>query len=462
MSTSQSYEALTSTPQSYEALTSTGTETTATIGATNEVTVPTEAQTEYISAIKEVLKKNNCIYVTIDPPESIERIFKLLCLGVPSEPRNGVEFMYFGWYNEYIKKNIKQSTQYYKKAVNLDNTAAMCNLARRYKKKGKCSKMKALLEKAIALGNVIAMNDIAHYYEEQNEKDTALQYYEKAEALGDVHAMFNLGNYYQDSGDYDKMKQYYNKAIKLEYPPAMNNLGWHYENVENNNELARHWYMKAVKLGYSPSMVCLGSFFEEQLEDFEKARYWYLKAAELGNVNAFFYLGCYFEQIKDYEEAKKWYTKAADLDHTNAILNLGDLLCDIEKNVVAAKGQYIKALKLGDKRSISRIVFYYLDVSNDFSFFELTDLIPSEDIIKIVNNSIPQYYVFPRKYYGHFLSLNTSKCCCIVKIKRYIFWKTGIFPRKYDEKYFPIFVELCSVKEFPQDLLLSIAGHLFD
>jgi tetratricopeptide (TPR) repeat protein len=79
------------------------------------------------------------------------------------------------------------------------------------------SDIKKMIEKyylmAVELDNPAAMGDVAMFYEKIKEYDLAIKYYLMAIEWDEVYAIFNLADLYYTLHNYDLMKFYYSKAI---------------------------------------------------------------------------------------------------------------------------------------------------------------------------------------------------------------------------------------------------------
>ena len=117
------------------------------------------------------------------------------------------------------------------------------------------SKMKYYYKKAIKLNNSCAMYNLADYY--QNKKYINYKkmkyYYKMAIKFNDTDSMYSLAYYYgnQDKNkNYKKMKYYYKMAIKFNDFDSMNNLGIYYGEIEINYNKMKYYFNKTIYNNY--------------------------------------------------------------------------------------------------------------------------------------------------------------------------------------------------------------------
>lgn len=113
--------------------------------------------------------------------------------------------------------------------------------------------VKELVEKyylmSVELDNPAAMGDVAMFYEKLKKYDLAIKYYLMAIQWDEVYAIYNLADLYHLLHNYDLMKFYYSKAITehndLESMYAMAK----YFNSIHNMEECKSYYIMAAQHG---------------------------------------------------------------------------------------------------------------------------------------------------------------------------------------------------------------------
>ncbi|MCR4936922.1 MAG: toll/interleukin-1 receptor domain-containing protein, partial [Lachnospiraceae bacterium] len=214
-------------------------------------------------------------------------------------------------------------------------------------------------KKAAEGGNYAAMRNLAlNYLNNENNPKKAEEYYQMAVDAGDITSMDKMGDLYYDgklndgNPDYKLARQWYEKAADLGYSDAMYSLGkMYYDGKETGTadyKTARQWYEKAVDAGSSSAMNSMGygyergGFSEDGQPDYAKAVEWYELAAENGNSTAMNNLGILYSSegngITDYAKAEEWYLKGAAEGNNSSMNNLGNMysnekygMVDIEK-----------------------------------------------------------------------------------------------------------------------------------
>lgn len=204
----------------------------------------------------------------------------------------------------------------------------------------------------------------------------AIEYLKRAAELGNAEAQCELGLYYENKfllevyEDYDGAKRDYSEAVAyLEKAAEQGNaraqchLGdCYYYNCNGftpNYAKAIKWYRKAAEQGDMNAQRCLGHcyhFGEGIKEDRAEAVKWYRKAVEQGDAYAMFRIGsCYHRGgngiNKNYAEAVKWYCKAVEHGEKCAS-DIGDCYQEggygLNRNYTEARKWYRKALETGE------------------------------------------------------------------------------------------------------------------
>lgn len=236
-----------------------------------------------------------------------------------------------------------EALECYKKAGSLGNANALYKVGLFYREGRKgidknYGMAQEFYKKAIQLENVAAMNDLGSMYFngngiKQNYKE-AMSWYKIAASLDNDVAMSNLGNiYYYGYGvkkDYTKAISWYKKAADLDNANALNKLGRIYfygdgisKDVEKGNKLLQ----KAAELGNIDACGLLGTVYEgyygihtrnnewnEANNAWNEAVKWYKKAADLGDILAIRSVGYMYNLVGDYMESQKWLEKAEELE----------------------------------------------------------------------------------------------------------------------------------------------------
>ena len=180
-----------------------------------------------------------------------------------------ISFIFGNIYNDmgvyYEKKeNNTKMLEYYGKAIEYNNSFALCNLGRYYKNINDIPRMIHFYERAIEKGNKGAMYNLAQYYENIGNEAEMFRLIKMSADLNCSEAMNSLGVYYEKKMNYDKMFEYYLKAIRLKNNYAMCNLAKYYEKKNNCKEMLKYYEM-AVKYKNINSMIILGEYYEKKL-----------------------------------------------------------------------------------------------------------------------------------------------------------------------------------------------------
>ena len=220
-------------------------------------------------------------------------------------------------YGEGVEQDYSKALEWYNKAANAGNSAAMNNIGYMYEfsegveqdytkalewynKAVNAGNAAAWYNKAVNAGNAAAMNNIGRMYEfgkgVEQDYTKSLEWYNKAANAGNATAMYNIG-YMYDCGegveqDYSKALEWYNKAANAGNTAAMNNIGYMYDygkGVEQDCSKALEWLKKAADAGNSAAMYNIGYMYEcgkgvEQ--DYTKALEWYTRSYNSGYKDA--------------------------------------------------------------------------------------------------------------------------------------------------------------------------------
>jgi len=253
--------------------------------------------------------------------EEKKKIFKELKKIARTSPYHWVEYFIGTWYHNGFggeeKKN--QAVEWYSKAINGGNAAAMYSLAFSYmyanggirsgaralgltKSATKANELYAL---AAEKGHAMARFNLACSYRDgtgvEIDFNRCVELLEQSAEQGYVHAQCNLADVYRDgSGDNENGNpmtipkndplhfKWALAAAKQDHVDGQAYTAVCYEEgcgVEPNNESAFEWYMKAAEQEDEDAQYCVGRFFENgrgREIDLIQALFWYRKAATEG------------------------------------------------------------------------------------------------------------------------------------------------------------------------------------
>ncbi len=194
----------------------------------------------------------------------------------------------------------------------------------------------------------------------EKDTKKALEYYQKAADKGDAAAMVNIGNYYEALKDYKEAGKWYllaalsgNQIGALNYG-NLYHWGW---GVEQNRELAykifMHCYIKRYRRG---SCYYLGRYAEEgyiDKPDPTLAAKYYTEGGEAGDPDCYTHLGLLYLDgkgvEKDEQKAFSCFVAAARMGDPEAYQNMALCLREgrgVEKNEEHARKFMEKAKKI--------------------------------------------------------------------------------------------------------------------
>ena len=180
--------------------------------------------------VKDIIELYHCTYIQINTFKSMTVIADFILhtdvIKTPMEPqlKLDIEYHYYGFYHQYMRKDLQAAKRYYMKAVELGYGQAMSNLS------------------------II-------FSSEDNKKEQK-KYLRMAVERGVVYSMAMLGNYYKCKFKFDRMEMYYLMSIKNGYynNSLLHSLGTWYLNVGN--------YDAALK-----TFEHMPEYFSEQIAD---------------------------------------------------------------------------------------------------------------------------------------------------------------------------------------------------
>ncbi len=185
---------------------------------------------------------------------------------------------------------------------NKSSTTILHTIASFYHEQKEYSKAEEYYLKAIESGDSAALNNLGVLCKEQKEYLKAEEYYLKAIESGVGGALRNLGDLNSEQKEYSKAEEYYLKAIENGDSDALNNLGVLYKEQKEYSK-AEEYYLKAIESGNSGALRNLGNLYSEQKE-YPKAEEHYLKAIESGDSSALNSLSWfYFERAQKRDKA---------------------------------------------------------------------------------------------------------------------------------------------------------------
>ena len=287
-----------------------------------------------------------------------------------------------------VEEDYPAAIEWYKKAAEGGNYAAMRNLASNYlNNENNPKKAEEYYQMAVDAGDITSMDKMGDLYYDGKLNDgnpdykLARQWYEKAADLGYSDAMYSLGKMYYDgketgTADYKTARQWYEKAVDAGSSGAMNNMGYGYErggfSEDGQPDYAKavEWYELAAENGNSTAMNNLGNLYRSEgngITDYAKAEEWYLKGAAEGNNSSMNSLGNMYSNEKygmvDIEKAAKYYTDAANAGYSYAWVSLG-LLYEKKDNGIT---DYNKALECYEKAAAAgqKTAYYYAGLLYD-------------------------------------------------------------------------------------------------
>ena len=242
-------------------------------------------------------------YEEIIDEESIDIVHDLYLNNNKREltTEDGIVYLYYGEYYNYIEKDVEQMKKYYLLAIDSGNGKAMYRMAVYYQKEENYDEMIKYYLMAIDKNNCMAMNKLAEYYHSLNNYDEMRKYYFMAIERSDVLAMINIAHFYQKNKKYRQMKKYYLMAIDLDSDVAMTNLAHYYKTIARDNDLAIKYYLMAVENENSYAMFNLGKLYQEIGEGCE-AKAYYKMAAKRGLDVAMAQLSQYYIQVENKQE----------------------------------------------------------------------------------------------------------------------------------------------------------------
>ncbi|EFC47957.1 TPR repeat protein [Naegleria gruberi] len=192
------------------------------------------------------------------------------------------------------------------------------------------NKAKDFLIAAAEAEDTDALYNLGILAENEKRFEEAMQWYKKALDMGNTAAAYPLGRFYFQGlvapKDEKKAIHYVEIAANNNSSIAQEYLGDIYHTKESeiyNPVKAIEWYTKAASNDSTNAMYNCGCINEE-LNNFEMALYWYTKAIEKGSSSAMNNLAMIYYEKKNYENAKKWIEKSVEFNNSYAICTMGE------------------------------------------------------------------------------------------------------------------------------------------
>ncbi len=140
----------------------------------------------------------------------------------------------------------------------------------------------------------------------KKDQKESFEWFEKSANAGNEHAWIKLGNIYASKEDYKKAFKWFQKAANVGNIKAAYNLGYFYTGglgVKMDLKESLKWYEKASIAGNIDAQINLGFMYisgHGTKKDYKKAAYWIKKAKDTGNPKA----SIMWEQFKLYDYEK--------------------------------------------------------------------------------------------------------------------------------------------------------------
>jgi TPR repeat protein len=96
----------------------------------------------------------------------------------------------------------------------------------------------------------------------------------------------------------------------------------------------------------------------EKINDYENMNFYLEKSIKIGSVDALFYIGNYYDEMKDHPKMVHFYEKAAEKNDLDSIYNLA-IYYKEKKNRVKRKVWLLKGVELGDPDCMCEMAKFY-------------------------------------------------------------------------------------------------------
>ncbi len=200
----------------------------------------------------------------------------------------------------------------------------------------------------------------------------------------DSLAMYNLSQLYEMLCEYNKAEEWFLKALELKneytidyegcfyytlYYKIINKGKFHYYlNYLIANKFlkkAEYWYLQGAKENKHESMYWLAIIYEYDLKNTEKAEYWYKKSIEIYEcVQYLKSFALFYKYVrKDCQKAEECLQKALKIEPDNS--DLYYTLAGVQTNTENQEKWFLKAIELGNRKSIQYLILLYYYTLND-------------------------------------------------------------------------------------------------
>ena len=295
---------------------------------------------------------------------------------------------------EGVEQDYAQAVEWYQKAAEAGNAAAMSRLGDCYFQgqgvEADYAQAVEWYQQAAEAGNSDGMVGLGRCYEDgygvEQDDELAMEWYQKAADAGNAKAKERLAEYSSHEAetqqDGAQALEEYRQAAEAGDVDAMNHLAYCYrygEGVEQDFAQAVEWYRRAAEAGSDSAMLNLGVCYglgRGVERDSAQAVEWYRRAVDAGNVEAMMSLAYCYEMgrgvERDGEQAIEWYRQAADAGSTEAMLRLGERYQvgdGVRQDFVRAVEWYQKAAGAGVAEAMSHLgdcYFYGQGVEMDY------------------------------------------------------------------------------------------------
>jgi TPR repeat protein len=202
-------------------------------------------------------------------------------------------------------------------------------------------------------------------YGVEKDQEKAEDYFQKAANLGQTAAMVNLGNIAEDAQEYEAAYIWYRRAYMMGDPAGqfnyanMYNWGWY---VEQDYGFAFRNFLELAGDGYLDAIFYVGHYLQEGLgvnKDEEAAFHWFERGEELEDPSCTTELGrCYGLGLgveKDEKKGLEYYLKGTERGDALAYANVG--YCyesgqGTAKNMRLARKYYKEGAELGEEHCL--------------------------------------------------------------------------------------------------------------
>ncbi len=126
----------------------------------------------------------------------------------------------------------------------------------------------------------------------KKDQKESFEWFKKAAKAGNKHAWIKLGNIYASKKDFKNSFKWFEKAANIGDSKAAYNLGYFYTGgmgVKMDLKKSLEWYEKASIAGNIDAQLNLGFMYiggQGTKVDYKKAAYWIKKAKDTGNTKA--------------------------------------------------------------------------------------------------------------------------------------------------------------------------------